>query len=524
MQRKQRADGGARRRTGCWPCKDMHVRCTEEQPQCARCKRLGIKCEYGMKLLWQDDAVQRGICLGREGAWSKKGKPTTKQRPSPPYFITTIKEPIFLHTTYRHFGSQSEDGQEEEDGELEEQYRDLIPTPALSHFGALPTTEAYLLDYFISGICPNCSLSSTHNPYLRYITPMTFVYQPLYYAVISIAATERQLLNDRRFEKQAWWYKSQALHGLQTTIASGSIGWPFIATVLMLCFGDIADGCNDSWRTHLRGGLTLIDQISIDCTESQMLRKFCLMYFVAHDIMGHTAGISSLESSSYTWLEDDSMEEIDPLMGCSRGLLDIISQISDISSNMERINSTRALTPDEIQQMDHSRRRLERALYAVRQHVPSTTSNPNLALVAEAKRTTALLYLYDRFYPFSLSLGDPDPPEATTHHLKRLVHSLVSQLELLPVTPTLLWPLFVLGNASPDNEQHRRFVLERLDDMLKTRNLGSVRLARRLVERKFRKWDMQLDESGAKDGLDLMRRKTTTNRSGGLKGKCISLA
>lgn len=512
------------------------MRCTEERPQCARCKRLGVQCEYGMRLLWQDDAAQRGICLGREGTWSKKGKPKAgkpkaETRASPPYFIKTTKEPIFLHTSYRHFGSQSEDDQDEEDGEVEEEEEEQqqhlypIPTPALSPFGALPTSEAYLLDYFISGICPNCSLSPTHNPYLRYITPMTLVYPPLHNAVISIAATERQLLNDRRFDKQAWWYKSQALKGLQETIASGSISWPFIATVLMLCFGDIADGCNDSWRTHLRGGLTLINQISADCTESQMLRKFCLMYFVAHDIMGHTAGSSSLESISYTWLEDDSMEEIDPLMGCSRGLLDIINRISAISSNVERICSSRALTAEETQHMDQSRSQLELALRTLRQHVPSTTSNPNLALVAEAKRTTALLYLYDRFCSFSLSSSDPDPSEATSRHLQRLIDSLVSQLEPLPVTATLLWPLFVLANASPDNEQHRRFVLERLDNMLKTRNLGSVRLARRLVERKFRSWDLQIDESGTKDGLHLMREKKASSGSGrALRGKCISLA
>lgn len=483
-----------------------------------------------MKLLWQEDALQRGICLGREGTWSKNGKPKSSRRghgqqTSSVYFIRTTKKPIFLHTSYRHFESQSEDEQDEDDGDDERQCPVQRPTPALSHFGALPAAEAYLLDYFISGICPNCSLSSTHNPYLRYITPMTFVYPPLYNAVISIAATERKLLNDRRFEKQATWYKTQALQGLQASIASGTIGWPFIAAVLMLCFGDIADGCNDSWRTHLRGGLTLINQINAECTESQMLRKFCLMYFVAHDIMGQTASNANPESTSYEWLEDDSMEEIDPLMGCSRGLLDIINQISAISSNMERIYSTRALSFEELQYLDDSRSRLERSLRTLRQHVPSTTSNPNLALVAEAKRTTALLYLYDRLYSFMPANYGTDSPEAAYRHLNRLIHSLVSQLESLPVTPTLLWPLFVLGNVSPDNEQHRRFVLERLDEMIKTRNLGSVRLARRLVEGKFRTWDLQLEEGGAGD---VMRPKIvkTADRRGGrpLRGKCISLA
>ncbi|KAJ5470335.1 hypothetical protein N7530_007692 [Penicillium desertorum] len=40
---------------------------------------------------------------------------------------------------------------------------------------------------------------------------------------------------------------------------------------------------------------------------------------------------------------------------------------------------------------------------------------------------------------------------------------------------TLLWPLFVLGNTGLENEEQRRFVLDRLANIQKTRNLGSVK-------------------------------------------------
>ncbi|KAF2865406.1 fungal-specific transcription factor domain-containing protein [Massariosphaeria phaeospora] len=539
MRRNQRSPGDARRRTGCWSCKSKHVRCTEERPQCARCTKLGVRCEYGIRLLWQQDAAQRGICLGREGAWSKHGKPKPKPAPhaptSTPHFVTPGNEPIFLHTACRHFRSRGADDQHE--AEADEDYSEAEDTTStlctrrppwsaprlpLSPFRTRPLNEAYLLDYFISAICPNCSLDSTDNPYLSYITPMALVYPPLHDAVIAIAATERSLLNDPRFEKEAWWYKSRALKGLQASIADGSVSWPFIATVLMLCFGDIADGCNDSWRTHLRGGLTTLNELHTDCTESQMLRKFCLMYFVAHDIMGHTAGGSDVEPTPYTWLEDDDMEEIDPIMGCSRGLLDIINRISIISSDVKRLLSRRVLSIDEVRCFEQSRSQLERALYAIRQVPPPTTTNPDIARVAEAKRTAALLYLYERFASVPQASSGSDPSETMRHHINRLVNALILQLGPLPVTPTLLWPLFVLGNASPGDEEHRRFVLERLGRMLRGRNLGSVRLARRLMERKFRRWDLQVCEpdspiwmEGKMAGNDVMR---------GLRGKWVSLA
>lgn len=55
---------------------------------------------------------------------------------------------------------------------------------------------------------------------------------------------------------------------------------------------------------------------------------------------------------------------------------------------------------------------------------------------------------------------------------------------------TLLWPLFVLGNAGLDNEEHRRFVLDRLTDIQKTRNLGSIRRATMAVKHAFTRRDL----------------------------------
>lgn len=58
---------------------------------------------------------------------------------------------------------------------------------------------------------------------------------------------------------------------------------------------------------------------------------------------------------------------------------------------------------------------------------------------------------------------------------KQLVSSMVKLISMLPDMSTLLWPLFVLGNASLENEDERRFVLDRLASMQKMENLGSVR-------------------------------------------------
>ena len=515
----------SRGRAGCWTCKDKHVRCTKEQPHCARCLRLKLPCSYEIRLLWQEDAVQRGISLGREGKWCKNGNKKIKRGNQEGQIFVSITnvEPIFLHTTCSDF-EEHDEGNELLCHDTErtttahttfEMSSELISTKhprdsnlalerCLSPF-VFSSHDSYLFDYFISSICPSCSLSATYNPYLYYITPMSFVYPPLYNAILSVSANQLRLLNDRRFEKDALLYKTKTLKGLRESISSGDVNWPFIATILMLCFYDISDGCDESWMTHLKSGLRVMEQLRCDFTESQQLRKFCQMYFVAHHIMGHTAGTVRTSGDNYTWLEDDCIQEIDPLMGCSRGLLDIINQISNLASDTTAILSERHLTPTEITDLTSIRNELEHSLSTIQQITPAASDSTYLSQIAEVKRQTALIYLHER-----LSTLIPPSPSASASSLvsckSSLVTSVIEQLSSLTNSPTLLWPLFVLGNASPANEEHRRFVLGRLNDILKSRNLGSVRLATKLVADKYRSWDLEL------------QRETP------LRGKWVSLA
>lgn len=64
---------------------------------------------------------------------------------------------------------------------------------------------------------------------------------------------------------------------------------------------------------------------------------------------------------------------------------------------------------------------------------------------------------------------------------------------------TLLWPLFVLGNLTLENEEHRRFVLDRLLGIQKSRNLGSVRRAIEAVKHSFGTKDLGLNSEAEAD-------------------------
>ena len=117
------------------------------------------------------------------------------------------------------------------------------------------------------------------------------------------------------------------------------------------------------------------------------------------------------------------------------------------------------------------------------------SGNVNLIKIAETKRLAALLYLHER-------RATMDIPELLYSAPRRgrpgLVSSIINLVSSLPTSATLLWPLFILGKSGLENEEHRRFVLDRLDDMQKSRNLGSIRRARMAVKRAFQTKDLDL--------------------------------
>ncbi|PGH00990.1 hypothetical protein AJ79_08054 [Helicocarpus griseus UAMH5409] len=450
------------------------------------------------------------------GTWSKRSskiKPPTKLDLGREYQAVPIDQYadrwIFLNTTYWDFGDTS--GTERERNPLKHSAiaqpisgQGYHPSPdrplghPLAHYSAV---ENLLIDYFIRGIAPFCSLSQNYNPYLSLVTPLALniqqPHEPLRNILLAIAANQLRLQGDCRYERAAYIYKQKALHGLQNEIYDKKPSPGAVAT--------ITDGCTPSWTTHLRGGLQLMALLPQQSCESQILKKFFVLYFVAHDIMGRT-GVedpSTVERVDNSWLEDDDLEEIDVLMGCSRGLMTVINKISELATERSKIMKTRQLTSSESSTFNAARDDIEHTLQYLPQKLPPYAHHQSqyLAEVADLKRLAALLYLRER-------LGNPNVRTQPNPSLNRnqiapgpveispapckthLVKMIIDKIRKLPDSPTLLWPLYLVGNVGLDDEEHRRFVLDRLAGIQKIRNLGSVRRARMVVEYAYRAKDI----------------------------------
>jgi hypothetical protein len=99
--------------------------------------------------------------------------------------------------------------------------------------------------------------------------------------------------------------------------------------------------------THLRGGLSLLDQIanSTQLYGETNLYSFLRMYFIAHDIMGRTSCDGEMDDLCFGWAEDDMIDEIDVLMGCSRGLMNLVRRISILVSQIRKASLSQILEP-----------------------------------------------------------------------------------------------------------------------------------------------------------------------------------
>lgn len=177
---------------------------------------------------------------------------------------------IFLNATYDDFGDELVYQRPFEEAELSEDEGE-VPSPLLqldaydnvadealalmwpsAAFRGVPSSmstpldgflsiEGNLFDYFVTSICPSCSLSPSQNPYLTILTPMSFMFAPLKSALLAVSANQLRLLNDKRFQREALEHKSMALQGVQRAIDVGEVGFGVVATILLLCFYDVSD-------------------------------------------------------------------------------------------------------------------------------------------------------------------------------------------------------------------------------------------------------------------------------------------
>jgi hypothetical protein len=263
----------------------------------------------------------------------------------------------------------------------------------------------------------------------------------------------------------------------------------------------ISHDCSDSWVLHANFGRSLIQSIEgrVYDPDIQALFTFANAYIVSHEIFAHTAWSPSQNhdyDNAIAELSDD--ENLQTMTGCSKDFLHILSCINVLAADVKRCSESEYTTHEEAKSLDRRRLELERRLHGWnRDQQPDNLDDniPEGILIAETKRLAGLLYLYSR----TSHLGPRDP--CILRLTSRILH-LISKVTFR--TNAVLWPLFMVATLGvrPECDADRAAVLERLDCLQRTRQLGSVKKARKLIDNVWRIRDLQASASNL--GWDIL--------------------
>ncbi|KAI1769759.1 fungal-specific transcription factor domain-containing protein [Hypoxylon cercidicola] len=494
-----RTKGELRTRSGCRKCRERRVKCPEQRPICGHCKRLGFTCRYEIKLNWQDVVLFE----------SNDSTP----RELPQDLLVSIQSWMFLNTVHADFNPDNfrtdlenkldRPSAQVEDLELEYQTEALAPYPQYLSPFRLGEAESYLWSYFDQFMTPQIVIDPGFNPYRHIVLKMAACFQegPLFQCVLAAAANQLQSIGRDEYKSVVWLHRAKALRLLRSQISQlASAGADetgcriakdqVIASTIMLTFFEISKDCSDSWTVHsdfARNFLSSrLKDIGSMSAEQEALLYFAVTYFVSHDILAATGGtlVEAAEMVS-EMCKSTNNSTILGITGCSKDLLTLISEITQMSLLIEQSN-TKPLPPAVQQRRDN----VERHLHQLRQDIPGEFGSfkSEFIIVAEVKRLTAILYLYSR-----IDGAGPHEP-----HMIRITSQILSLLPKISLrTHTGLWPLFIVATLGvrPECDEDRKFILSRLTDLYQTRQLANVNKARLIVEDVWRLRDLRPEDS-----------------------------
>ncbi|KAI2710362.1 transcriptional regulator family: Fungal Specific TF [Penicillium roqueforti] len=519
----------SRARTGCWTCRARRIKCDETHPICRRCARNNAPCGYGLRLVWHEESLARGICHGRAGVWSKRKDIRKRELEQ----VEDTSSPWTEHTadrTWMFLNTTMTDLQIHFDG-TQPNYKGMKPisqpsplSPWLNTIapGQRSDCDPVLMSYFEHIICSSSTLvdSASYNPYRYLILPMALQSEGLYHAALAISANTLKL-SDQRYRLPALEHHHRALNHLRGLLNQDS--WTeneldeMLGLVLMLCWFDISDSSRPSWVTHLNGFQNLMrtrkERPGRSC-HSQELASFFNRYFVFHLVLARTAFRLTPAPSHISPLLADSILEksdiIDPYMGLSPALLLMIDQVAELAWSREDGNIK--INRKDVHQ-------LKTDLDSLQQRIPTEHIDPNMecAAIAEANRLGALLLLHEicsTKAPINRS-GIPtlESEEKNVYVERILTLMLEKKGNMMRTAATPLWPLFLAGCCAC-REEERVIVLQLFKELEGIRRFGNITPAIEVVEMVWRQRDLSVqDERKLQKKLNAQRQNDPLQES-----------
>ncbi|OQD81543.1 hypothetical protein PENANT_c026G08116 [Penicillium antarcticum] len=552
MPRRKAADRTGpvktRSRDGCKECRASRVRCDTKKPRCTRCWEKGLPCTKNLVLKWESEFASRGMAFGRAGVWSK----SQSASPSTPSSISSIQEwcPVPTIRSWGFINSSFSTFERPDEVNVDFNELNAIITVAQSSHSLFPRTatadqlwswlqhlpymdglancfnlslppslalfpelsgsgHGELFDYYLQQVCPRTTASSAFSsPFASVILPFCLSASPtLLKAIQALGACHWSRLNPS-YSATGLRFKSEALRELRQRLSSEgtltcSMDPEVLVIMIMLCLYEIVDKCDQQWTIHLKGANDLIrlrrkqqnalSHSAAAAASPDPVTSFAEQFFAFQDVMGRTACAKEVLFGTDYWKPDE--RNIDLWMGCSPELVSVLANITDMSR-------TRRQNTSDTDKASYALRAasLERQLERLVQEV-GEGDDEILALVADAKRLAAVLYLHCALYGAS-----PTTPlvKSYVRQILRLISNLLNRNLLANVT----WPVFVAAveldpsddEVFPDSETEsgsgRAIVLRALATMADS-TISNIARTRAVITKLWQTRDLDMLKGAA---------------------------
>ncbi|RYP50563.1 hypothetical protein DL768_003959 [Monosporascus sp. mg162] len=463
---------------------ERKIGCDRGYPACNNCVRTNRKCGgYGIRLAWPDqpDGRRRSSRLPSETTQSLKVE-------SPHYGKQ------FLNVTYSDL-APAKNGMLPDNLPLIRVSRHR--PRSISWMPGYGDKELNLMDYYQRMISSMISTIDIHNGFREDLLPMALssasdASEGLRNAILALSSFHLA------GSEEALPYKHKAIQSLSSSFSTDSVGISEtqLATSMMLCVYSVFDETEGNWILHLSGAQKILYQLA-KMRGQRLEYNFLYTWFLYHEVLGgfsRPLQYGREGPASLRLLDDANFDKslIIGSLGCSVEVMEYISYVNGLRASVLRGESA-SFTPDEQAQRQDDFRNIESRLSRLVQRLDPHAAM-HLSMREQVRiRTTAELYRIAAFLYLQRTCNTAHAEELRSIYMEEAFKALRS-LEIC----TSPWPLFVVA-CETENDEQRIEILQILDRMENTRNIGNLLVLRNIIESYWNRKDLQADIGRSSD-------------------------
>lgn len=341
--------GSKKSRTGCCTCKKRKKKCDEAKPTCGACKRLGLECNYSMKLNWLPNsqfAAQKSCEMQRCDS-SGSGMSLFVNFSSLDISASYTIDEMTNKGEHRYSLIPKNATVESDLGRISaSELKKLQSDPLVGN----KISESFLFNLYTTVLSRTKSFAGSEgidNDFINIVIPGCQKFPALYRSVLALSSLNliKEELQKPKFLQNHFLakvynslfsqYKNDAINLLHDIIDGFDIDAvemleELVITIIILCNIEITNKGNSDWIRYLSEASLVFSALTWEKITNSAIFIFAYKYFSLRFILLLTTLdketlVRFMDESPWPIIDDFfSSSEVEPMYGCSPQLLYII--------------------------------------------------------------------------------------------------------------------------------------------------------------------------------------------------------